>query len=234
VEPVFVLLHSPALGPLSWAPVARELRGLGYFVVVPSLLAITAGDPPFWPRVTAAVTGALAGVRAEVPVVLVAHSNAGLYVPVVRRAVRQPVAASIFVDASLPAEHGTTPVAEPEFLAFLRGLAQPDGRLPRWTDWWADADLGLLFPDGHTRAEVTAEQPQLPLSYYEQEIPVPDGWADHPCGYLAFGSTYAHAVAQARARGWPVRQLPGEHLHQLVDPRSVARELVRSVLHSPV
>jgi hypothetical protein len=226
VEPLFVLVHSPSVGPATWAPVAAELTRRGYDAVVPSLLHVGEGDPPVWPRVAAGVADALAGVPADRPVVLAAHSNAGLFVPVIRAAVHQPVAASVFVDAGLPAREGATPVAEAEFLDFLRGLAGPDGRLPRWTDWWGDEDLSPLFPDEQTRRVVTEEQPRLPLSYYEQAVPVPDGWADHPCAYLMFGPAYEDAAAEARARGWPVRHLPGEHLHQIVDPVAVTDELV--------
>jgi hypothetical protein len=226
VEPLFVLVHSPSVGPATWAPVAAELARRGYDAVVPSLLEIGAGEPPAWRRVAAAVTDALAGIPAYRPVILVAHSNAGLFVPVIRAALRQPVAASVFVDAALPARGGTTPVAEAEFLDFLRGLAGPDGRLPRWTDWWDDADVAPMFPDPRTRKVVTEEQPRLPLSYYEQAVPVPDGWADHPCVYVVFGPAYEAAATEAGARGWPVRHLPGEHLHQLVDPGAVTDVLV--------
>ncbi len=227
--PLFVLIHSPSVGPATWTPVARELTERGHEAVVPSLVHVGAGEPPAWRHVAAGVADALAGTPTDRAVALVAHSNAGLFVPVVRAAVRQPVAASVFVDASVPARQGATPVAEGEFLAFLKGLAGPDGRLPRWTDWWGEDDIAPLFPDEETRRVVTEEQPRLPLSYYEQAVPVPDGWADHPCVYLLFGPAYERMAAEARARGWPVRQVPGEHLHQIVDPAAVAEELVAAV-----
>ena len=31
---------------------------------------------------------------------------------------------------------------------------------------------------------------------------------------------------EARARGWPVVHIPGEHLHQIVDPPAVATALL--------
>jgi hypothetical protein len=55
---------------------------------------------------------------------------------------------------------------------------------------------------------------------------VPAGWAERPSGYLAFGDTYAEEQSFASAQGWPVRVLPGRHLHQLHDPDGVAREIV--------
>src|SRR2546423_2789824 len=186
MAPLFVLIHSPSVGPATWTPVAGELAGRGHEVLVPSLLTVGDGEPPAWPRVVAAVVDALAAVPPDRPVVLVPHSNAGIFIPVVRRAVRQPVAATVFVDAAIPAREGATPVAQAEFLDFLRGLVRPDGLLPQWTDWWDEADVAPMFPDATSRRSVVDEQPRLPLSYYEQAVPVPDGWDDHPFPYGIF------------------------------------------------
>lgn len=226
MTPVFVLVHSPSVGPSTWDPVARELAAAGREVRVPSLLNVCSGDPPFWPRVAGAVRDDLdAHAPAGTPVALVAHSNAGLFLPVIRAGLGRPVTASVFVDAGLPARSGSTPVAPPDFLEFLRPRAV-DGVLPRWTDWWDEADVAPMFPDPATRRTIVEEQPTLPLSYYEQRIPVPEGWDDHPCSYLLFGPAYEDAAAEARARGWRVAHLPGEHLHQVVDPVRTARHLI--------
>ncbi|HEY7432553.1 MAG TPA: alpha/beta hydrolase [Streptosporangiaceae bacterium] len=266
--PRFVLIHSPLVGPRTWLPVAEHLRDLGHEVTAPSLLAVGDADPPFWPRVVAAVTdaisadaaraqepagtGQLAGgpVRAGAdnaaradhaacadhaagtqlgqaqPLVLVAHSNAGNFIPVIRRALAQPVRCSVFADARVPARRGAAPTAEEEFLAFLRGMTGPDGRLPRWIDWWPEEDLTPLFPDPRTRELVAAELPRLPLAYYTEQVPVPAGWDDAPCVYLHFSAAYDGEAQQAADRGWLVRKLPGEHLHQLVDPSGVATALL--------
>ncbi|WP_431676883.1 alpha/beta hydrolase [Kitasatospora sp. KL5] len=224
-QPVFALVHSPSVGPATWRPVAGQLAAAGHRVHVPSLLHVAEGGPPYWPRVVDAVRDGLTGVPADVPVVLVVHSNAGLFLPVIRAGLDHPVAASVFVDAALPARVGPTPVAPPERLDVLRTMAV-DGRLPRWTDWWDEADVAPMFPDPQLRRTVTEEQPALPLSYYEQQIPVPVGWDDHPCSYLLFGSPYEDVAAEARDRGWRVAHLPGAHLHQIVDPAGTARLIV--------
>ncbi|MFJ9542285.1 alpha/beta hydrolase [Streptomyces sp. NPDC101225] len=228
MRPIFVLVHSPSVGPSTWHPVAERLTAAGHRVRVPSLLHVGAGAPPFWPRAVEAVRDDLRQVPAGDPIVLVAHSNAGLFMPVIRSGLDHPVAASVFVDAALPARSGATPVATPELLGFLRPMAV-HGRLPRWTDWWDEADVAPMFPDAATRRTVVEEQPTLPLSYYEQRIPVPGGWDDHPCSYLLFGPPYDDLAAEARDRGWRVAQLPGEHLHQIVDPAGTARQLVELV-----
>jgi hypothetical protein len=43
---------------------------------------------------------------------------------------------------------------------------------------------------------------------------------------LLFGPPYDELASEARGRGWIVQQLPGRHLHQLVDADGVARSLL--------
>jgi hypothetical protein len=208
------------LGPASWAPLAAELRARGCQVAVPSLLGVAEGAPPVWPRVVDAVVRGTADLPQDARVVFVVHSNAGLFVPVLIEGTKRPIAAVVFLDASLPLPDDT-PIAPPDFLAFLAGKADKDGLLPPWTGWWDAADVAPLFPDDATRAAVQAEEPRLPLSYYTQILPAPDIWEHVPAGYIVFSDTYADAAAQARTRGWPVSELPGLHLHHLVQPAAV-------------
>jgi pimeloyl-ACP methyl ester carboxylesterase len=221
----FVLIHSPSVGPRTWQPVAHRLTALGWEAAVPSLLHVTDQGPPFWPRVVDAVRAGLNTAEQGQVVVLVAHSNAGLFIPVITTALPGQVLGCIFVDAALPSASGAAAVAPPELLALLRDKAS-GGLLPRWTDWWDEEDVAALFPDQATRQAVTEEQPRLPLSYYEASVPVPAGWEAQPCAYLLFGPPYDELATEARGRGWVVEQLPGAHLHQLVDPDGVARLLL--------
>lgn len=225
MRPAFVLVHSLLLGPSTWAPVAVRLTDSGATVVVPSLLDVADADPPFWPYVADRVAEAVSGLPASQPVLVVAHSNAGLVVPVIVQAARRQVAGCVFVDATLPSRTGPTPAASADRLSLLRAMAH-DGRLPPWTTWWDEDEVARLFPDPQTRSRISTEQPRLPLSYYEQQIPVPKGWDKRPCGYLLFGPPYDSAAQQARERGWNVDQVPGEHLHQLVDPDTVTSHIV--------
>ncbi|MEV2239244.1 alpha/beta hydrolase [Micromonospora sp. NPDC049891] len=225
MKPAVVLLHSLLLGPLTWAPVAARLRALGTATVVPSLIQVAdADDPPFWPRICTTVRDSVSHLPQDQPIVLVAHSNAGLLVPTVVRAAGRPVAGCLFVDASLPSRCGATPAASPERLAHLRSIAA-EGRLPQWTTWWEEDIVAPLFPDSGTRALVSAEQPRLPVSYYEQQLPVPPGWDHRPCAYLLFGPPYDREAQESRTRGWSVAEVPGGHLHQLVDPDAVTAHL---------
>lgn len=227
MRPLLVLLHSPLVGPLTWAPVAHQLRDRGHDVLVPSLLPVAAAPVPYWTAVASLVCEALTGHDLAKPVALVAHSNAGLFVPVVAQALTRSLAGTVFVDASLPARDGPTPVLDrPDFLDRLHALADDDGVLPRWTDWFEEADVARMFADDRSRAEVTDEQPRLPLAYFDQRVPNPSGWAGRPCGYVLFGEAYDDVARDAADRGWPVERLDGGHLHQLVDPGAVTEALV--------
>jgi hypothetical protein len=226
VDPAFVLVHSLLLGPLTWAPVAAELAASDVATVVPSLVDVTAvDDPPYWPRVVDKVNDSVRRLPPGQPVVVVAHSNAGLFVPVITEAAARPVAGLLFVDARLPALAGATAAASPERLDHLR-TSVVGGRLPQWTAWWNQDEVARLFPDPQTQAAVSAEQPRLPLSYYQQQVPVPVGWCDRPCGYLLFGQPYDRMAQDAREGGWDVDQISGGHLHQLVDPAGVTARII--------
>jgi hypothetical protein len=167
----------------------------------------------------------LVRVDQNASVLLVAHSNAGLFVPLLVAHAPRAVRGCLFVDAALPALGDSTPVAPAQLLDFLRNKVVGD-RLPPWTQWWDEADIAPMFPNPQLRAAVTAEEPRLPLAYYEQTVPVPVGWDDVPCGYLLFGPPYDEVAADARGRGWLVEELPGEHLHQIVDPDATADRLI--------
>jgi len=200
---MYTLVHSPLVGPLTWAPVADRLHA-----AVPSLIDLS---PPYWRSVADKVAATITE-----PTILVAHSNAGLFLPVIAQAA--PVAGCLIVDGRLPGHSG-------RMHDFLRPMVR-DGVLPPWTEWWGDADLSQLFPDEHTRAAVCAEVPRLPIGYFEEQIPTPAGWDTKPCGYLRFSDVYLAEAKEATRRGWTVEHLPGQHLHQLVDPDAVAERII--------
>jgi pimeloyl-ACP methyl ester carboxylesterase len=221
VAPVIVLIHSPNLGPGSWRPVADELSRAGHQVVVPSLAGFADGGPPYVPRLVRLAAGQMPGGQVG-EVILVTHSGAGVFVPHLVRAVAAREATAVFADAALPRQSGPSTVVEGEFLPFLRELAS-GGVVPPWPQWWPGEDLSPLFPDEATREAVTSEAGALPLRYFEETLPaLPEGWPPCRAAYLAFSESYRREAAQAARAGWPVRELPGEHLHMLVSPGEVA------------
>jgi hypothetical protein len=215
MAPLVALLTSPLLGPSVWDPVAQELAARGRHTVIGTATSVRSAED-----VLESYVAQLPRARGAV---LVAHSNAGAYVPALMK--RRHVVASVFVDAVLPPRRGHVPLAPPELLDALRAMADANGVLPPWNEWWDEGDAAGLYPDAETRAHVEREQKRLPLSYFEQTMPVWDGWDELPAGYLAFGDTYARERDDAARRHWQVRTVPGTHLHQLIDPVQVAAEL---------
>ena len=214
-EPVLVLMASALLGPAAWEPVESELRSRGWDVVI---------APPadeIDPQTPAAAALAYAtATPADRPVVLIPHSNAGNFVPTlieIRNVVRV-----VFVDATIPVQSGSQRLGPATLLATVEPLADTDGLLPPWTEWFTERQIAGLFPNPQTRFHIEAQQPQVSIDFLRGKLPIEAGWDRTPAGYLAFGDTYASDVSRARAQSWPVIQLNGRHLHMLVDPAGVA------------
>jgi pimeloyl-ACP methyl ester carboxylesterase len=221
-----VLVHSPAVGPGTWVPVARVLHALGHDAVVPDLRHIGAGRPPYWPVVADTVADAMGQLDEPGPVLLVGHSNAGLLLPTIVASSPRPVAGAVLVDAALPSDPGPSAAAPAAMLERLRAMAGTDGLLPRWTDWWPAEDVAGLVHDTQVREELVREQPLLPLDYYEQLLPVPASWWSVPTAYLRLSEAYDEELEAAQRSGWPTAVLHGQHLHQVVDPVGVADALL--------
>lgn len=209
-------LPSPLLGPATWAPLVNMLGGRGWSTTV----------APVLPGITSAADVQEmfdSALPSGEDLVLVAHSNAGLFIPWL--ADRHRVAASVFVDAALPLSPGPVALSPPDFYDFLTGMADESGLLPPWTQWWEASEVRELIPDSQMRDALTRQTQRLPLSYFRETVPVPTGWHQKPCAYVAFGDTYAEEKRFAAHSGWPVRTLPGRHLHMVVDPEEVAANI---------
>jgi pimeloyl-ACP methyl ester carboxylesterase len=225
-EPAFVLVHSPLVGPTSWLPVARELERRGRVAVVPSLLGVAEAPEPQWRHVPAAVRVATSHLQQRV--VIVGHSGAGLLLPVIADALDVEVAGLVFVDSRLPPPAGRSPLGAPEFMDQLRAMAT-DGLLPTWSRWFGLDAMRELVPDERLRADLEAEMPRLPLSYFEAAVPLPDEWgARCPCAYLLLSATpYGESAAEARAYRWPVIEIDGvQHLAIATNPIPVTEALL--------
>ncbi len=81
-----------------------------------------------------------------------------------------------------------------------------DGRLRRWLEWWPDVVVSELVPDMNERAALLDDMPSLPRSFYDESVPVPDGWTDRRCAYLKLSDAYEAEFADAGRRGWRQRR----------------------------
>ena len=213
----FVLVHSPLLGPRTWRSVAEVLVRDGHQVAIPDLrAAASTGDPE-------AIIAEAAAAAAGEPPVMVGHSGAGTFLPyVVARA--SPGGATVFGDAALPPCEGAATVGG-DFLEPIRALAV-NGSLPRWSTWWEPGAMEQLIPNDAVRAEVEAEQPSVPLRLFESTLLAPSGWCEGRARFLLLTEIYREEAERARSLGWPVREVPGNHLALVNDPERVAQAVV--------
>lgn len=223
--PVFVLVHSPLVGSLTWTLVAEELRRRGHDVVLPRLDNPDSTPGTLLHHHAEQVRQAVEAHSRTAPVVLVGHSGAGAVLPAAGDTLTNPVVGYVFVDAGLPVNRATRfDDAPPESVQRIRGLAA-DGRVPPWAEWWSDAVLAALVPDETLRDRFAEELEPLPLRLFEEPIAVPASFPDAPCGYLLLSAAYEDAASSAGRRGWRVVSLDAGHLHMLVAPREVADAL---------
>jgi hypothetical protein len=216
-----VLVHSPAVGPLTWRSVAAELSSVGRPALVPSLVGGFEDGPPYHARIAARVAGAVDSVAT--PIVLVGHSGAGPLLPCIAAAVPGPVEALIFADAGLPRPgRSWFDDAPPDLANHLRALAQ-DGRLPRWPEWFGPDGVDGLLPDARLRKDFAAEAPCLPLAFFGE--PAPSATWQGAFGYLLLSEAYSEEADRSLAVGAPVVTRMTNHLAMLTRPRIVADAL---------
>ena len=220
--PVFVLVHSPLVGPLTWSAVADALSRRGHTVVVPVLTTPDDAAGSVLHHHAEQIRVAVEARTRTAPVVLVGHSGAGPLLPAAGDNLTNEVAAYVFVDAGLPKDQATRlDDAPPAFADKIRGLAE-DGRVPPWAEWWGDDVLAALLPDEAVRDAFAAELAPIPLRLFEERVRVPAAFPDAPCGYLLLSAGYEDAASSAARLGWDVLALDAGHLHMLVEPHTVA------------
>jgi hypothetical protein len=224
-----VLIPSPLLGPASWGPVRDELAAKGWESLVVDNADDRIGREPCWAGAVAGIEEGLREVADSRTVVLVGHSGAGPLLPAVGRAIRQQVAAYLFMDAGLSVDGrsrveaiANEGVAGAAFARELKATIDRGGRYPEW----GDEDLELEVPDAERRRQLVAKLRPRGREFWTEPLPTVAGWPDAPCAYLLFSAAYQSAAGRANALGRPVRHLRGSHFHHLVDERAVADVLV--------
>jgi hypothetical protein len=215
----WLLVHSPLLGPASWAPVAAELWDRGDAVAVPDMRPALDGGHGHAQRQAGLAAEAVSHDR----VVIAGHSGAGPLLPAVVAALDQRgigVDRGVFVDAGLPhpgrSRRSTLPT---ELAAHLDELAA-GGWLPPWPQWWPARALAELLPDAAARAALEADCPRLPAALFDDPLPAHTDLP--PCGYVQLSDAYAEPRAHAAAAGWPVALMADNHLSLLTRPAVVA------------
>ncbi len=233
MQPVVVLLHSPLVGPLTWAPVSRELRQRSIDTVLPVLMDQSSSDVPYWVQHAAAVARRLEPLPPDTGLILVGHSGAGPLLPAIGAFSSHPIAGYIFVDASLPhpgqSHLQDLEADDPDFGADVRNDLEAGGSFPQWTD----EDLREIIPDEGLRRGILAELHPRNLAFFKVPLPHCENWPDAPCAYVRFSEAYDQPAEQARERSWPYRGFDAGHFHMLEDAVAVTEamfQLMASIL----
>ena len=223
-RPVFVLVHSPLLGTTSWSRVAEEFYRRGYSALVPSLRGLAYAAGPQWRYAVSAVRAATVDV--ESPLVLVAHGDACRVLPAIGRYLPNRVLGLVFVDGCLPPEVGPGQLASAQFLERVRSLVRA-GADPR-ASWFASELPRPTAVEDPAVLALMHESNRLPLSYFHDRVPMPDGWTRDRCAYLWLSDEKgAEGAARARAFGWPMAGIAGaHHLSIVTDPEAVTAVLL--------
>lgn len=216
-----VLLHSPLVGPQTWSALALPLRARGYAVSVPDYSgALRGGAAPYYEKI---VRIASASVASGSPIVLIAHSGAGVLVPAI--AANCNARAAIFVDAQLPHPGKSWFDTAPNTLrAHLRNLAR-NGRVPPWHAWWPGGAIEKMLNDSSAFEHLVSDAHDVPLAFFEEPAPSAPLAKGLRCAYLQLNPGYESEAEEAGRLGWLAVSFPRHHLAMLTHPEDVAAEL---------
>lgn len=223
---IYVLIHSPLVGALTWELVADEMRRRGLNAVVPILKDSPDSREPFWKQHAESISRTLLYLPKDTAITLVGHSGAGPLLPAIRQSIAGRVEAYVFVDAGIP-RGGASRLElmrseDPEWAKQLEAELMHGGRFPNWRN----EDLREVIPDEALRKRLVAEMHPRRLEFFTEPIPVFSGWPDAPCIYIQFSTPYEEPAAQARQAGWATYKIDAGHFHMLVDAVTVMNLIV--------
>ncbi len=218
-----LFVHSPLVGPSTWAGTADVLRGNGFRCAVPDLTGVATSGPPYYPKFAEAAAEAVD----DDTVVLIGHSAAGPLLPSIADVIGDRARAAVFVDALLPHPgRGWFDTAPTPLREQLLGMAH-GGLLPPWHEWFPPGVIDELVPDPALRRRLVAEIPRLPVTYFEEPAPVT---RDSPrCALLRLSAAYDHAADEVERLGWWVARRDWDHLRMLTAPDAVGDLIAHAI-----
>lgn len=209
------MIHSPLVGPATTEPLASALRDQGHEASAPDLRSALDDPRASWHRFVDEAARATDGAR-----VLIGHSGAGVFLPLL--AVATGATTILFVDAVVPGAGSSWFIPPAAFTTFLDSMVGDDGRLTPWHRWWPAGTLEQLVPDPAQRQAIEREIPRVPRSFYDEAVPLPEGWTTRTGGFVHLSGMYDEDVARARDFGWPVLATDGQHLDLATRSNTVA------------
>ena len=223
---LYILIHSPLIGGLTWTLVADQMLKRGLKVLVPILNDSPNSNKPFWKQHADSISQAFAGLSKDASVTLVTHSGAGPLLPAIRQSIAYPVNAYVFVDAGIPRNGASRldlmKLEDPEWAKQFQEELEHGKRFPNWS---LD-DLEKIIPDETLRRQIVDEIRPRGLNFFSEPIPVFNGWPDAPCIYIRFSAPYMQPASYAKQAGWLTYELEAGHFHMLVDPAAVTNIII--------
>lgn len=216
-----LLVHSPLVGPSSLARLADAAANSEIPVSLPDLTSMAQSDRPHDDFCRLAVD---AGRKMNAAPLVVGHSGAGAFLPAIGSAIGN-IAGLVFVDAVVPPAAGAHSTS-PGMREMLESVTE-DGVLRRWLDWWPEETIVELLPDQADRAQLEADMPRVPRSFYDRDVRVPPGWSQGGCGYLMLSDAYEAELHDAAERGWPTARLDADHLAPRTQPEPVLQGILQ-------
>lgn len=228
VHEIFVLIHSPLVGELTWTPVADEMKRRGLHVVVPLLKDTPDSKDPFWKQHTDSVSLSLANIPKDQSVILVGHSGAGPLLPVIAQELARPINAYVFVDAGIPRNNATRldlmKLEDPLWAIQFEESLKRGEQFPNWSS----DDLHEIIPDENLRKQLITEIHPRSLDFFTEPIPVFNEWPDARCMYIQFSTPYEKPATYAMQAGWLTHELKTGHFHMLVDAEAVTDLIINA------
>jgi hypothetical protein len=223
---IYILIHSPLVGPLTWQLIHDEMGKRGIESIVPALSDDPNSTLPYWQQHAESAARELARAPQDGSMVLVAHSGAGPLIPIIRQSIKRSIEGYIFVDAGIPRDDMSRmdlmKLEDPEWAEQFHQTLLQGEQFPNWNE----DDLQEVIPNNVLRRKMVREINPRPLSFFTEPIPVFNGWPDAPCAYIKFSASYDWDFEQAKQAGWLVREMNAGHFHMLVDPALVTSEIV--------
>ena len=226
---MYVLIHSPLVGPLTWQLVRDEMARRGIEAIVLALIDHPNSTLAYWQQHADSIAESLVQIPQDRSLVFVAHSGAGPLLPIIRQSASHSAGAYIFVDAGIPRNNSSRldlmKLENDQWAGQFQRSHLHGGRFPTWNE----DDLRDVIPDVSLRRKLAAEINPRVLAFFTEPIPVFAGWPDAPCAYIKFSALYDWDFAHAKQAGWLVHEMDVGHFHMLVDPPFVTDALVNAV-----
>jgi pimeloyl-ACP methyl ester carboxylesterase len=227
-----VLIQGPLVGASGMLPLADRLRARGLHVHVPDVLSAH-GAPPPWSAWSSHLIRLLA-LDERMPV-LVGYSASTVLAA--ELATRIPARGVIFLDGDIPPASGRVAPGSERLRRRIEGLADSDGQLPLWSDWWgtdeekAAIGVSALQCDRNAWEAFRRDQPRMTRNWFDDAINLAP-WGGVAAGYVQLSRFFDRSAEEAEKRGWPVMRLNGTHLHPTLEPEETAAAILE-ICRSP-